>query len=201
MSKIKSSLELALERTADVAVDRDAVRRDESTKKGRALAGRFLREPKSFSLSGELAGMEKKESEWAREGLIESLLANICLPRYKTDLETLPVIGEALGELIKRRGSEVKTLNHLITQYRELFSRYLDDLEGLEERIRAQWEPRLRQKEQQLRAQTGQNLRLTPEQDPEYAKVLGDQLGVLESQYTEVITQGKGEIRKLLRVK
>lgn len=201
MSKIKSSLELALERTADVAVDRNAVRREESTKKGRALAGQYLREPKSVSLSGELAKMESEESEWAREGLIESLLANICLPRYKTDLETLPVIGEALGELIERRGSEVKTLNHLITQYRELFSRYLDDLEGLEERIRAQWEPRLRQKEQQLRAQTGQNLRLTPEQDPEYAKVLGDQLGVLESQYTEVITQGKGEIRKLLRVK
>ena len=201
MSKIKSSLELALERTADVAVDRNAVRREESTKKGRSLAGRYLREPKSVSLSGELAKMESEESQWAREGLIESLLANIALPRYKTDLETLPVIAEGLGDLVGRRGSEAKTLSGLITQYRELFGRYLDDLEGLEGRIRAQWEPRLRQKEQQLRAQTGQNVRLTPEQDPEYGKVLADQLSMLESQYVEVITQGKAEIRKILRVK
>ena len=201
MSKIKSALELALERMADVTVDRDAVRREESIKKGKGLAGHYLRDPKSISLTDELSKLDADESEWSREGLIESLLANLTLPRYETDINTLPVIAEALGDLGARRGPESKTLEYMMNQYGELFKQYLENLDQLEEQIKVQWEPRLKQKEQQLRERTGQKVKLTPEQDPDYARALSEQLSRLDVKYGEVLAQGKAEIRKILGLK
>ena len=55
-----------------------------------------------------------------------------------------------------------------------------------------------REKEQQLAQQTGRAVQLTPDQDPEFLKVLTDEIGRLESQYADVLKQGKDEIRRLI---
>jgi exonuclease VII large subunit len=100
--------------------------------------------------------------------------------------------------LADKRGGSVKNLEHLLNQYTELFKQYLAGLDKLEEQLRSRWEPRLRQKEQQLRQQTGQAVRLTPERDPEFVKVLSDEIARIDAQYTQVLSQGKAEIRKLV---
>ena len=198
MSKIKSALELALERTADVEVDKDAIRRDESAKKGKTLAGRYISDPKSVSLKSELQALSGEELGWAREGVLETLLANLTLPRYEIDISRLPMIADGLKAIGPEKGQDAKTLDYLMGQYSDLFKQYLENLRQLEEHLRTQWEPRLRQKEQQLRQQTGQAVRLTPEQDPEFAKVLSEELSRMDEQYAEVLAQGKAEIRKLI---
>jgi len=197
MSKIKSALELALERTADVKIDKEAVRKDEFTRRGKALAGRYLSEPNPPSLKDEIDALDGDEKDWMKTGIVETLLANLTLPRFETDLIRIKPIAEGLKSLCKK-GSDTKNLDYLMNQYSELFKQYLENLDQLDEQLRAQWEPRLRQKEQQLRQQTGQAVKLRPEQDPEFAKVLSEELSRLDSQYAEVLSKGKEEIRRLV---
>ena len=198
MSKIKSALELALERTADVEIDKEAFRRDEAIKRGKTLAGRYIADPKSVSLKEELASLQDDERAWAKEGVLETLLANLTLPRYETDASRLPMIADGLKDIGPGKGHDAKTLEYLMSQYSDLFKQYLDNIRQLEEHLRTQWEPRLRKKEQQLRQQTGQAVRLTPEQDPEFAKVLSEEFSRLDEQYADILAQGKTEIRKLI---
>ena len=42
MSKIRSAWEIALEKTENIEVDRDRLRREENIRKARSLAGSFL---------------------------------------------------------------------------------------------------------------------------------------------------------------
>jgi len=198
MSKIKSALELALERTADVQVDRDAVRRDSAVKRGKAAAGSRLTDPKSESLRKIIDETEKDERDWVKNGIVDTLLANITLPRYETDLDRFPAVADAIREIGPPKGHDAKNLDYLLEQYSGLFRQYIDNLKQLEQQLRERWEPRLRQKEQQVRQQTGQTVRLSADQDPEFSKVLSEELSRLDGQYAEVLAQGKDEIRKLL---
>lgn len=198
MSKIKSAMELALERTADIKIDKEAVKKDEFVRKGKSAVGRYLNNPKKVSLPDEIADLKGDELAWTKSGIVDTLLANITLPRYESDLNRLPIIADGLKSLGKKKGEEAKNLDYLLTQYEELFKQYLANIEQLGEQLKTQWEPRLRQKEQQMKQQTGQNMRLTPEQDPEFIKVLTEELARLDAQYSEVLSQGKEEIRKLV---
>lgn len=199
MSKIKSAMELALERTADIKIDKEAVKKDKFTHKGKSAVGRYLNNPKKVSLSDEITELKGDELDWTKSGIIDTLLANITLPRYESDLNRLPIIAEGIKSLGKKKGEEAKNLEFLLTQYEDLFKQYLANIEQLGEQLKTQWEPRLRQKEQQLKQQTGQNTRLTPEQDPEFIKVLTEELARMDTQYSEVLSQGKEEIRKLVQ--
>jgi hypothetical protein len=116
------------------------------------------------------------------------------LPRYETDLQTLPSLEEALGIIT----GDKKLITTVMGQYKQLFTQFLDNLKLLEEQLRSQWEPRLREKEQQLAQQTGRAVQLTPDQDPEFLKVLSDEIARMETQYADVLKQGKDEIRRLI---
>ena len=198
MSKIKSAMELALERTAGIEVDKTAVKRDEFIRRGKAAAGAFLSNGSSGSPASEMDGLNAEEKAWVKQGITETLLANLTLPRYENDIAKLDPIFKGLTDMAVAAGSETSTLDYLSKQFSELFSQYLGNLDQLEEQLRSQWEPRLRQKEQQLRQQTGRSVQLTPEQDPEFGKVLSDELSRIDAQYAEVLNQGKAEIKKLI---
>jgi hypothetical protein len=198
MSKIKSALELALERTAAVPVDKDAVRKEEFIRKGKVAAGRFLSDPKSVSLPDELNSADGTDRASIKSGMVETFLANITLPRYETDLARFPVVADALKSIAEKKGSNLKNLEHILSQYSEFFKQYLENLDKLEEQLRARWEPRLRQKEQLHKQKTGQTVRLTAERDPEFAKILNEEMARIDLQYNEMLSQGKEEIRKLV---
>ncbi len=198
MSKIKTAMELAMERTADVEVDKEAVRKDEYTRRGKSAAARYLNNPKSVSLNDEVEALEGIDRDWVKRGIVDTLLANLTLPRFEADLNQLPQITDGLKGLGMVKGDEAKNLDYLLNQFTELFKQYLQNVEQLAEQLKTQWEPRLRQKEQQMKQKTGQTVSLTPEQDPEFAKVLTEELARMDAQYGEVLSQGKEEIRKMV---
>ncbi len=191
-------MELALERTADVAVDKEAVKKDEFSRRGKSAAGKYLSNPSKSKLDEQLGDLKGDEYQWVKDGIVDTMLANLTLPRVETDLSTLPVIADGLKSLMPRKSKDTENFDYLMNQYAELFKQYLGNIGELEQQLRAQWEPRLRQKEQQLKQQTGRESTLTPEQDPEFGKVLSEELSRLDKQYGEVLSQGKAEIRKLI---
>jgi len=197
MSKIKSALEIALERSADVKIDKGAVKKERLVLRGKTSAGRFLSDGNDETLKKEIRALFGEEREWFKEGLSTNLLANINLPRSEEDLGRLDLIGRGLRCMAKDAGA-ARNLEYLMGKYGELFRQYLENVRSLESQLRAGWDDRLRQKEERLRQQVGYSVRLSAEQDPEFGKVLGERLAELDSQYAEVLSQSKAKIRGLL---
>ena len=198
MSRIKSALELALERSSDVPVDKESIQRDEWKRKGRTLGGQFISGQITTSLDHNIKAPGSREDAWFCEGIVETLLANITLPRLDIDISRLEKVSQGIQTLAARQDADVKSLKDLFNQLRNLFRQYLENVDNMEQQIRQQWIPRLRQKEQALRQQTGQSVNLSPEQDPEFSSTLTNQLNTLSGQYNEVIQRGKSEINRIM---
>ncbi len=192
MGKIKSALELAMEKTADLKSDKAALRRSEVTREGKVCLSRYLESPDKSDLASSLMALEGEELAWFKAGALDTVLANLSLPRVEADLERLGVLNGVLAVLA---GEGAEAVHGIFDQLHQLLAQYLENLEQLDLSLRQQYEPQLRQKEMLLRQQTGQEFHLTPEQDPEFTKLLSEQLSRMDEQYSEVLKQAKEQIR------
>lgn len=184
MGEIKSALELALERTKDIKSDPEALRRHEAQDDGKRLFAKVQNDPE-FDLRHALKEVPKDRRAWVREGLFSVARSNLTLPQTETDIEKLTTIERVLSELVRDRG----TLKELFQQVNQFFRQYLDDRNQLVESLRRQYEPRMKQKEQQLAQQYGREVKLDPANDPEFSRVLQDHIGQLEGQYRGALQQ------------
>lgn len=192
MGEIKSALELALERTAGIKSDPDALRAKEAKDRGKRLFAR-LREESTFDVVRAIKAEERDERDWVKEGFFDVLLANLTLPSSRNELDTLDLVMNALPAVIRDQGT-IKTLG---AQIRQFFEQYLGDREQLIEGLRAQFEPRLREREQALAQQYGRPVRIDPASDPEFAKVLQENLGSLQARYREAFAQVHEQLRTM----
>ena len=55
----------------------------------------------------------------------------------------------------------------------------------------------MREKEQQIAQQTGRRVKLDPASDPEFAKVLNQNLQRLQQQYSQVVEQAREQLSGL----
>ena len=69
----------------------------------------------------------------------------------------------------------------------------------MEESLTAQYEPRLRQKEEDLQNRMGAKVHLEAMQDPEFVSLLHENKTKLEMRYTEALSQAKEELANLLQ--
>ena len=193
MSEIKSALELALERTADVKSDKSRLEAHESRQTGMRLAGRFLEDP-SIDVAREIKNLEKEKRAAARAGFYQVLSSHLALPNQESDIERLKLVQKGLKGVIK----DNRMVDGLMEQVIQYLQQYLDTKNQLTERLREQFEPRLRQKEEQIAQQTGRQVRLDPANDPEFSQALSQNLQRLQSQYGQVIDQAKEQLDQLL---
>ena len=79
MGKIKSALEIALERTETVKGDREQIGQFEAKQKGKKLANKYLTGGVE-SLEEEINKTPKNEQENLRQGLFDILISRLILP-------------------------------------------------------------------------------------------------------------------------
>jgi hypothetical protein len=192
MSEIKSALELALERTADVKSDKSRVEAHEARQTGMRLAGRFLDDP-SLDVKSEINRLDEGRRAPTRDGFYHVLTSHLALPVQESDINRLRAVQSGIQRVV-RDPALVEGLMDQVVQY---LQQYLDTKNQLTERLREQFEPRLRQKEQQIAQQTGRQVRLDPANDPEFAKALSENLQRLQQQYEQVIVQAKEQLDQL----
>ncbi len=192
MSRIKSALELAMEKTSGVEADRGALKRAEAVKAAKRGAALFLDGERESLFDDAI-----EEKDLYRQTLTESLMGQVKLPQKNEDLARTARLETAFAQLAGSSRAQ-KELASLFGQLKNLFAQYLDTREQMAESLISQYEPMLRQKEARLREQTGQNVRLRPEQDPEFMKILQDRQQMMDDQYGEVITQAKEQLKELL---
>ncbi len=205
MSMIKSALELALERTKNLEVDESAIKAGEIKTEGRRAAGKFLDGFEAAELSKAIHGVENQYREQFRKAIFDVLIAQIQLPTGLFDAERLASIGTGLGLVagsVPAQGqlagpAAQKKVVALLQQISAFLSKYVEEVKRVEQAIRTQWAPKLKEKERQLAARMGQNVRLDPMSDPEFSAFYKQNFEALRANYNDALERAKGEIAAL----
>jgi len=209
MAMIKSALELALERTKDMVVDEVALEERSLKQEGKKAAGRFLDDPETVDLAAILASYAKEKRKSVREGMFETFSAQLQLPTNEASIATVPLIAKGFAVLaaapsgngiLGNVGGAVaeKRVAALFQQLEGFFKQYLDDMKNVEQAIRKQWAPKLREKERQLAARMGQDVRIDPMSDPEFSAFYKQNVSAVRSQYLAALDKAKADLSALL---
>ncbi|MEI8092631.1 MAG: DUF6657 family protein [Spirochaetales bacterium] len=191
MALIKSALELALEKTEGLSVDKDELRRKELFTQGRVAAAKGLEEGPAFfaeSLKTRSAELGKDEKQSFRSGAGENLVSRINLAFEIPALKDLEKVAALLDVLTSgKSGPIVESLSGLFQQYGQ-------EVTQLRAAIAQQLGPQLRQRAQQQGANPAQYVL---ERDPAYLKVLAENLEPMRMEYQGHLDEAKAQLRAL----
>jgi len=191
MGRIKSALEIALERTESIKTDKASIGLFEAKQEGKRIANAFLEDP-SKNLEDELKKHPKDQQKSLKQGIFDALAPQMSLPAGKEDLLRIEAVGKGLSLLIKD--------GRFATMYKQLaqlLSRYLGEIAQFEQAIRQQYAPKLRQKEEELSRRLGQEVRIDPFQDPEFVMIYNQNVNALKANYQASVDQVREEATRL----
>ena len=195
MGKIRSALEIALERTDSVKGDRNSIGQFEAKQKGKKLANEFLNGA-PITLEDEIKKTSKDEQASLKQGLFDVLISQVTLPAVKEDLKRIENAGNGLHAVTggKHFGDIVKQLNQIMTQF-------LDESAKYEDAIKRQYAPKLRQKEEELSRRMGRSVKIDPFQDPEFVAFFNQNMNTLRENYQAAVDQVREEAIRLFENK
>ncbi len=198
MSLLKSAWEIALEKTEDIEVDENKIRKDQRVEKGRRLAGSYLSDMEATFDTVENSFNETPEEQKAdiKSGIAKTIIVNIALPQSDDYLPRMEKIANLAG-LISENGEQIA---HHIGELSGLMGQYLQAKETLLERAKAQYQPIFEQKQQQMMAQYGRATYSAVEQDPEFIQFLQKHYKQLSAQYQETLDGAKAELKQLWNI-
>ncbi|MDR3356597.1 MAG: hypothetical protein LBO04_05350 [Spirochaetaceae bacterium] len=190
MGRIKSALELALERTEGVEGDKGSLEQYEAKRQGNKLANEFLENPAAPVTFGEAIRKAPGAVKAAlRQGLFDVFLARISLPAYDDDLKRIDALGKGLQTLLNE-----PRFPALWKQFQAAAARYLDEAAQYEDAIKRQYEPQLRQKEAELSRRLGQEVRIDPFQDPDFVAFYKKNMDALKAKYEAIVRDVREQV-------
>jgi len=191
MGVIKTALEIALEKTANVTSDRAGIAQFEAEQKGKKSANAFLAGSIDAEELKKAAG-EKDNQTGIRQGIFDVLITQIALPLTSEDLEKIEKIGKGFSAVIKS-----KEASSFFSQLKQIFSQYLQETAEYEQMVRKQYAPKLRQKEEELSRRYGREVKIDPLQDPEFVNFLNQHMNAVKANYEPVVEQAKSELQAM----
>lgn len=194
MSKIKSALELALEKTKNITVDKEKIEESEYVKKGKIAVSKLLENP-GYSIEEVYKGLDKKKIKWVKNGMLEALLSNFVLPKDEEALENFKNVEQAFYKV----ADKIKYLETIFSQLNTFFEDHIREKEQMIDMINKQYEPHLKRKEEELSKQMGREVKINPAQDPEYISILKNNISQLENKYLEVLKKAKKDLYDTLQ--
>ncbi|MDR3338233.1 MAG: hypothetical protein LBT16_13625 [Treponema sp.] len=210
MGRIKSALELALERTESVKSDKSSIDQFETKQRGKRLANAFLEANAGNAASGSMEGggekipnLEQEIKKTAKEqqaalkqGLFDVFLSQLNLPVSPDDQKRIDAAGRGLQTVIGD-----SRWNALFKQLGQYLGRYLEEGRQYEAALKQQYAPKLRQKEEELARRLGQQVKLDPFQDPEFVAFYNQNMNALKENYQQVIDQTREQAELLFQGK
>jgi len=192
MAEIKSTLEMVLERAARMSASSAApTDNEELQKKGMRLAADFLN-GKVTDLVAALADNAQNEAAAIRQGMVETLLRNITLPRDE-QLKATSLL--ALKGIISLGGAQLAAICAELQQLLEQYGQHREQtIKQLEDAIRTQLGQQMARRGGEAPAAASLNPALHPQYREELARIQGD----LNNQYTQALDQRKELIRQTI---
>ena len=191
MGRIKSALEIALERTETVKSDRTSIEQFDAKQQGKKLANEFL-EQGSITISEEIKKIPIGQQESLKQGVFDVLMSQISLPVSVEDEKRIEAVGKGLQAVISD-----SRFTAMYKQLVQALSKYLKEAVQYEQAIRQQYAPKLRQKEEELSRRLGREVRIDPFQDPEFVGFFNQHMNALKGNYQQAVDQVKEEARRL----
>jgi hypothetical protein len=185
MGRIKSALEIALERTESVKSDKSSIDQFEAKQRGKRLANEFLEGVKT-NLGEEIKKVPPEQQDSLKQGIFDVFFSQINLPAVKEDLKRLDTLGRGLQAIIGE-----PRFAAFYKQFIGSMGQYLNEAGQYEEAIRRQYAPKLQQKEEELSRRLGQRIALDPFQDPEFVAFYNQNMGILKGNYEAVAEEVK----------
>jgi hypothetical protein len=191
MGRIKSALEIALERTESVKSDKASIEQYDARQRGKKAANEFLNDP-NIKIEDEFKKTPKDQLASLKQGLFDVLISQITLPVTPEDKKRVETAGKGLQTVINN-----SHFAGLFKQLVQAVSQYLDQAAQYEEAIQRQYAPKLRQKEEELSRRMGREVRLDPFQDPEFTAFYNQHMNALKGNYEAPINQFREETVRL----
>ena len=192
MGTIKSSWEIALERTKDVVPDKENLDQHRFATEGKKLVSRYLGDT-DVELQELLEQFGGKQAGWVREGMRDALLNNLTLPTDEFALKRSRRAGEGFGAL----STNARKLRVLLNQLEQFFQEYLGERNRVQQEVDRAYEPRRQQKEAELSKKTGQRVQINPQTDPEYVGLMRQQLMMVDDRYGQVLQGVRDELTSM----
>ncbi|HUI71265.1 MAG TPA: DUF6657 family protein [Spirochaetia bacterium] len=190
MGVIKSAFQIAMENSKDIEANKELVEASRLRDEGKKLVSKLLDEA-SFDIKGALKAYEKQQLASVREGLIQSLLANLVLPADEFSLKNNKKIGDAFAATV----SDARKVNMIFSQLENFFKEYLAERKRLLEAVERQYSQVKKKKEEELSRQVGRPVKINPAADPEYQAMIRQYLAQLDAKYNEVLDGAKEELK------
>jgi hypothetical protein len=190
MGVIKSAWEIAMENSKDIEANKELVESNRLRDEGKKLVSKVLDDP-AYDLKGALKAYSAEKSRLVREGLLQSLLANLVLPADEFSASDTKRLGDAVAAAV----SDARKVSMIFSQLEGFFKEYIGERKRMVEALERQYAPRLKKKEEELSRQTGRPVKVNPAADPEFQSVVRQYLGQLDEKYSEVLDKAKEEIR------
>ena len=191
MAEIKSTMEMVLERAARMEQEATSATSVDKSREGMRLAASYMNDA-TIDLVQLLAEQKDDEQPSIQNGMIQTLLRNVLLPRDEALQETSK---QAIAGLlaISSGKDDVATICAELQQILEQYGQHKDQ-------TTEQLETALINQMQQQAEQTGQvdNQQMDPTAHPQYATELSKMLGDLNDQYNQAIDQRKSMIQQIL---
>ena len=202
MAMIKSALEIAMERTKDLKADPKALAANDARQEGKRLAGEYLQSPEEVDFAAKFAALPKDRKEYAREGAFDVFASRIQLPITAVADPEAEMAPLAAGiKALNTAPFGEKRIQGTFDQLGGFLKQYLDDAKRVEEAIRKQYAPRLKQKEQEMSARMGRPVRIDPMQDPDFAAFYKQNVGQMRTQYQDALDKAKADLAALCGIK
>jgi hypothetical protein len=198
MGKIKSAIEIALERTESIKGDKSGIEERELRQKGKKLASGYLQDLESVDVDKALKAFGKGKIAKVKEGFVEVLLSYIQLPSGRENGGKLEPVQKAFQMLSPGMLGTERKIVSIFQQLKGFLDQFKDDLSQLEKAIKTQYAPKLRQKEQELAKRLGQEVKLDPMQDLEFVAFYKQNLGKLKEQYQQALDKVKEDLRGMV---
>jgi dGTP triphosphohydrolase len=193
MAKIKSALEIALEKTESVKSDKTVIGQYNAKQKGKKLANQFL-EGNIKSLEDEIKAEDKEAQASLKQGLFDVFISQIILPAAKEEIDRIEISCKGIYLIT---GS--KRFSEMSKQFIQVLNQFLSETVQYEEAIKRQYAPKLRQKEEELSRRLGRNVKLDPFQDPEFIPFFNQNMNALKEKYQAAVDQVKEEASNLFK--
>jgi len=192
MGVIKSALEIAMENSKGIEANKELVETNRLRDEGKKLVSKML-EDSAFDLKAVLKGYDAAQARTVREGLVQSLLANLVLPVDEFAMKDLKRIGESVSMAV----TDARKVTTIFSQLDGFFKEYLGERKRLVETVERQYSQRLKKKEEELSRQMGRPVKINPASDPEFQSMIRQYLSQLDMKYGEVLDGAKEEIRTI----
>jgi len=192
MGVIKSALEIAMENSKSIEANKELVEANRLRDEGKKLVSRVL-ENAAFDLKAALKAYDTASARPVREGLLQSLLANLVLPADEFATGNTKRLGEAVAALV----SDAKKVGMIFSQLDGFFKEYIGERKRLAEAVEKQYGPKLKKKEEDMSRQMGRPVKINPASDPEFQSIVRQYLSQLDAKYGEVLDGAKEELRTI----